>query len=92
MLNRHMPAITTRHRQIDKKRVEDRDERKRKDGRRNNIGRQLVEVITDFNLAAALFGHLAAPAVHLLAAIVLHPSHLRSHSAGEHRHQHDEHG
>ena len=52
---------------------------------------KLVEVVPNLNLTAALLCHLTAFAVHLLAAVLLHPTHLWSDSAGKGRHHHGEH-
>ena len=52
---------------------------------------QLVQVVADLNLAAALLRHFAALAVRLLAAVLLHSGHLRSCSACKHRQHHAKH-
>ena len=88
---RYVPKITRRRRQLDQKRVEKRKHHHRKHGSGHYVCWELVEVVPNLNLTAALLRHLTALAVHLLAAVLLHPTHLWSDRAGKGRHHHGEH-
>lgn len=91
VLVRYVPEISRRRRQLDQERVQKRYRQDRQHGSGYDVCWKLVEVVPHLYLTAALLCHLTAFAVHLLAAVLLHPTHLWSDSAGKGRNHHDEH-